>query len=155
MNDLERAREKRKDKERQSLAFKQEMVTARCWVDAEGKVESVQLITADSAVAPVFTNEQRADVLFDLLWVATREDPEEGEDDTRAHFLAYFNADGRRWYRWSFDALDGKVGWDHGWWYLKNSVRLMRPLFWISFLCYAKPLTPYWPFSRLRKHYPD
>lgn len=145
MNDIEAAREKRKQREREARTSREDDITVWMWA-GENRIEAVQFSVRDRDATPIYTNRQRADIMFDALWQSTSEDAEDPEaDNDRVCYTVYLDNNGRTWTRVSDLLLDGKVGWPHGKWLLKRAWDVAKPLLLYAMLCTLKPYRSRWP----------
>lgn len=156
MNDIEAAREKRKKRLDESRL---DDVAVWLWVD-EGKirVSHLEMAVRDTSLTPVYTNRQRADLLFDALWVSTSDAPADDADNDRVCYTVYLDNNGRTWTRGSDKLIEGEVSWVHGKWLLKRAWDVAEPLLTYALLCTLKPYRYRWPLRRwkwLHSRYED
>jgi hypothetical protein len=159
MNDLERAREKRKQRDWETKTNREDDVTLWMWVgEGDVRVQAVQFSVRDRNNTPIYTNRQRADIMFDALWQSCSEDPAESDDNYRICYAVYLDMDGRTWTRRSERLFEGNVGWPHAKWLLKRAWDVAKPLLRGALVIALKRHRNRWPLRRwkwLHNHYTD
>lgn len=106
-----------------------------------GKSDGLRFIVEDVDATPVHTNQQRADILFDLLWDGTGDDTPSDRSTIgdRVIYIAYLAAEGQQWTRISDEALTGRVNYRHGLWHLRCAWALVKPLLVVALAATLKP----------------
>ena len=147
MNDIERAQEKRRERQAQRKQTRTPEITANLWWNKDG-FDGMHMHVEDLGATPIQTNSDRATLLFEALWHGSREDNVGDETRDQIVFLAYLDQDGRAWTRISGDLLEGKASWVHARWLARQSWSVVRPMLRVTFALALKPYRKAWPLRR-------
>lgn len=150
MNDIERARERRAQRESEDKFNYRPDVVVSLWTDERHVVRCTQFNTVDMDRDPVGTNRNHADLLYDALWHSTSESiptPESTQGD-RVMYLVYCDFMGRRWTRLSEFAIEPGFGWPQAKWHLRNAWAVARPLLRCALCCALEKYRTRWWLRR-------